>query len=520
MSLTLRLTITYLLITLAGVLLLGAGFVALAGRYLASQREQELSAQVELYAALLGELAATPDALQALAPTRPGAELLPADTAARLFSTAGAILAGDPALGPFPSRAALPLLSPALPLPASQVAGRAYAARPIIAPAGTIGVIELSRDTADDTRLLTGLRRLAIQAALVAAALVAVVSLLVARSIARPVVRLAARTEALAATFDDGRPTTDDGRRTTDDGRPTTDDRRPTTVHRRPTTVHRPPSTVHRPPSTVHRLWSRLGHDELATLARRIDDLEAALQTRIARIGELEQARAQFFRSVSHELRTPLTAIRAGLENLSDAAPAAQRPALDTLEGEAARLSRLVDELLTPGADTGRFTLLARAPVDLGALAAQVCALLAGRADRAGVALRAEGGALLALGDADRLKQALLNLADNALRATPPGGAVLVAAQQAGATAQLVVEDNGPGVPPDSRARIWERGVRGASPETAGSAGLGLAIVREIAAAHSGRAYLDEGYGPGARFVIELPLAEPVRARHAAPHPQ
>ena len=221
MSLTLRLTITYLLITLAGVLLLGAGFVALAGRYLANQREQELGAQVELYAALLGELAATPEALQALAPTRPGAELLPAETAARLFSTAGAILAGDPALGPFPSRAALPLLRPALPLPASQVEGRAYAARPIVAPAGTIGVIELSRDTADDTRLLTGLRRLAIQAALVAAALVAIVSLLVARSIARPVVRLAARTEALAATFDDRRPSTDD-----------------------------------RPPTTVHRLWA------------------------------------------------------------------------------------------------------------------------------------------------------------------------------------------------------------------------------------------------------------------------
>jgi len=489
MSLTLRLTITYLLITLAGVLLLGAGFVALAGRYLANQREQELGAQVELYAALLGELAATPEALQALAPTRPGAELLPADTAARLFSTAGAILAGDPALGPFPSRAALPLLRPALPLPASQVEGRAYAARPIVAPAGTIGVIELSRDTADDTRLLTGLRRLAIQAALVAAALVAIVSLLVARSIARPVVRLAARTEALAATFDDRRPSTDD----------------------------RPPTTVHRRPSTVYGLR---GKNELVALEQSLTRLDASLRAYVARIGELEQARAQFFRSVSHELRTPLTAIRAGLENLSDAAPAAQRAALDTLEGEAARLGRLVDELLTPGADTGRFTLLARAPLDLGALAAQACALLAGRADRAGVALRAEGGPLLALGDADRLKQALLNLADNALRATPPGGAVLVAARRAGATAQLVVEDTGPGVPPDSRAQIWERGVRGASPDTAGSAGLGLAIVCEIAAAHGGRAFLDEAYGPGARFVIELPLAEPVRARHAAPHPQ
>lgn len=459
MPLTLRLSLTYLLVTLAGLLLLGAGFVALADAYLAGQRERELAAQAEIYGALLGELAASPAALQALAPALPGADLLPAGTAARVFSLAGALLAGDPALGPFPSRAALPLVRPPLPLPASQVEGRRYAARAIAGPAGPVGVLELSRDASDDAALLAGLRRLVAQAALAAAAAVAIVSLLVARSIARPIERLTRRAEDLAATVGG-------------------------------------PAGAARP-----------SRDEIAALAASLDRLDAGLQGYVARIGDLEQARARFYRSVSHELRTPLTAIRAGLENLADAAPDAGRPALEALEGEAARLARLVDELLRPP-DDGRLALTTRAPVELRALTAEVAALLAGRAARAGVALAAEGDAVLVSGDRDRLKQALINLADNALRAAPPGGSVRLTARRAGDLALLAVEDSGPGVPAALRERIWERGVRGGDAATDGSAGLGLAIVREIAAAHGGRAYLDPGPGTGARFVVELPALQ------------
>jgi signal transduction histidine kinase len=462
MSLTLRLTCTYLLITLTGVLLLGAGFVALAGRELAEQRARALDAQTEIYAALLGELAATPAALQALAPARPGADLLPPGTAVRVFSTAGALLAGDPALGPFPSRAALPLVRPPVPLPASQAEGRRYAARAIGGPADPIGVLELSAPTAEDDALLAALRRLAVQAALVAAALVAVVSLLVARSIARPVVALTRRAEGLAGL------------------------------------VAPAPAAPQAPQARG---------DEIAVLARSLDRLDAGLKAYVARIGELEQARARFYRSVSHELRTPLTAIRAGLENLADAAPAPQRPALETLEAESARLSRLVDELLRPP-DDGQLALAALAPLDLGALAAEVATLLAGRAARAGVAISAVGGPLPVRGDRDRLKQALINLADNALRATPPGGAVRLAAARAGGLARLSVEDSGPGVPPELGDTIWERGVRGGAPAADGGAGLGLAIVAAIAAAHGGRAYLDAAFAPGARFVVELPALE------------
>lgn len=483
MALTLRLTLTYLLVTLAGVLLLGAGFVVLAERELASQRERELSAQAEIFAALLGELATTPAALQALAPSSLGADLLPSGTSARIFSTTGARLAGDPDLGPFPSRAALELMRPPLPLPASQASLRRYVAAPIGGADGPIGVLELSRDSSDDLRFLAGVRRLAVQAAVVAAAVVALVSLLVARTIAGPIVALTRRAEALAATLDPGAATSSGA-----------------------------------PAAAIATHWSPgawlvglARTRELAALDTSLDRLSSGLHAYIARIGELEQSRSRFYRGVSHELRTPLTAISAGLENLADRVPAAQRPALLTLEVETARLSRLVDELIersARGADDGRFTLTNRSPVDLGGLVAEVCALLEGRARRAGVDLRGGGPSLKVDGDRDRLKQALLNMADNALRVTPPGGTVLIAAARAGALARLAVMDEGPGVPVELRERIWERGVRGGDEETDGSAGLGLAITREIAAAHGGRAYLDERYGPGARFVIELPLLE------------
>lgn len=476
MSLTARLALTYLLLTLAGLLLVGGGFVALAGRYLAGERERELSAQAELYAALLGELAATPAQLQALAQTPPRADMLPAGTAARIFSPAGALIAGDPDLGPFPSRAALPLLRPAIPLPASQVEGRQYAARAIAGPDGPIGVLELSRDTSADARLLRALGGLVLQAALIAALLMAAVSTLVARGIARPILALTRQAGELATTYAP------------------------------PGMDAAPPAGGPRPGRRARRLG---GSDEIAALERSLARLDSGLRAYVARIGELERARASFYRGVSHELRTPLTAIRGALENLADRAPdEEQRAPLLQLEGEVARLSRLVDELLRPP-DDGRLTLLARAPVDLAALAEEVAALLGGRARRAGVELRVEAAPAWAMGDQDRLKQALLNLADNALRVTPPGRAVLLRVEAAPGRAAVAVEDEGPGVAPELRRRIWERGSRGGDPATDGSAGLGLAIVGEVAAAHDGRAYLDEAWGPGARFVLELPALAP-----------
>ncbi|NNJ10526.1 HAMP domain-containing histidine kinase [Chloroflexales bacterium ZM16-3] len=459
MPLTLRLSLTYLLLTLVGLLLLGAGLVTLTGSYLASQRAQALAAQVEIYAALIGELADSPQALQGLAAGGVGRELLPPGTAARLFSTDGALLSGDPSLGPFPSRPALALVRPSFPLPASQAADRSYAARAISSGGHVIGVVELSLSTAEDARLLDSLRALTLQAALIAGVAMALSSLLVARSIARPILRQSRRAERLACEFD--------------------------TNLRRPGQPQR---------------------DEIRQLAASLDALEGGLRAYTARIDELEQSRSRFYRSVSHDLRTPLTAISAVLENLIDSSPAEQQPALTTLDAETHRLARLVDDLLRPP-DDSHLRLPRRSYVRLAPLADEICTLLSGRARRAGLTLScAADGEIGVSGDHDRLKQALLNLLDNAMRVTPPGGSVDLIVTREKDIARLSVADSGPGVSPALREQIWERGVRGNSP---GSSGLGLPIVREIATNHSGVAYLDDRHSPGARFVIELPLAPP-----------
>ncbi|NTW00399.1 MAG: HAMP domain-containing histidine kinase [Oscillochloris sp.] len=457
MSLTLRLSLTYLILTLIGLLLLGAGFVALATRYLADQRAQILGAQADMYAALIGELADSPQALQQLAAGGIGRELLPPGTAVRIFATNGAHLAGDPELGPFPSRPALALIHPVVPLLASQVADRSYVARSVIVGSQTIGVIELSRGTAEDAQLLASLRGLTLHAALGSGLVMALISLVVARSIARPIVRQSRRAEALSQEFDAAQNQFDSPQR-----------------------------------------------DEIGRLAASLDALEHGLRAYTTRIEDLEQARSRFYRSVSHDLRTPLTAISGTLENLIDSASATHQPALTTLDSEVRRLARLVDDLLRPP-DDGRIVLTGRSHVRLDTLADEICALLTGRARRAGITLTCTADAGIAIvGDRDRIKQALLNLFDNALRITPPGGMVCLNAVRAGAVARLILTDSGPGVPPELYEQIWERGVRGNIP---GSSGLGLAIVREIITAHGGRVMLDLHYHPGACFVIELPLA-------------
>ncbi|WP_161569284.1 sensor histidine kinase [Candidatus Oscillochloris fontis] len=456
MSLTLRLSLTYLLLTLVGMVLLGGGFVALAGRYLAEQRTTTLTAQTDLYAALLAELADSPATLQAIAASGVGREILPPGTAVRLFDPNGTRLSGESDLGPFPSRPALALVRSPWPLPASQVADRHYAAQVIQSATTTIGVVELSVSTAEDTRMLVSLRRLTLQVALVAALLMALISLVVARSIARPILRQSLRAEGLARAFSHDLPT-----------------------------------------------QPQLQRDEIGQLGANLDALETSLHAYTARIAELEQARTHFYRSISHDLRTPLTAISGMIENLIDTAAPEHHPALSLLESETQRMARLVDELLRPPAD-GQLLLAHRRPLALGALLSELTDLLAGRARRAGVSLQLQFETEVSLlADRDRLKQALLNLLDNALRATPPGGTILLGLVRRGTQAELSITDDGPGIPTELHAAIWERGVRGAHP---GSAGLGLAIVREIIHAHGGTVRLDSTHQPGARFSIALPI--------------
>jgi signal transduction histidine kinase len=468
MTLTLRLTLTYLVLTLAGLLLLGGGFLTLTSQYLAQRGEQELAIQVDVAAGLLAELATTPTELQALATSELVEGVLPEGTRARIFTPAGALISGDPQLGPFPSRPALALINSSFPLPASQVAERRYVARPIGNSSAPLGILELSRSRVDEQFLLTTLRNLGLQAAALVALIVVIASYLLARSISQPVLRLARRAEHMAQQLELAK------------------------------------TKVYVQQEVAPRSKLKTQNSELKTLTTSLDQLEAQLQAYTTQINELSQARIRLLRNVSHELRTPLTAISGTAENLRDVVPPQQQEALATIEREAGRLARLVDALLNPAAD-GKLPMEWQS-LDLSALVDELCASQQSRARRAGVALRATMKAqeVQIRGDRDRLKQALLNLLDNALRATPPGGQIVVELNADQAWAELRVRDTGPGVPPELRERIWERGFSGSE----GGAGLGLAIVHEIITAHRGEVFLGD-QGSGAEFVIRLPARDP-----------
>ena len=263
-------------------------------------------------------------------------------------------------------------------------------------------------------------------------------------------------------------------------------------------------------------------------LSRRVDREESTTEVgRLggalnAMLGQIERAFAErrasedrlrrFVADASHELRTPLTSIRAYAELFERGA--ASRPddlarVLAGIESEAARMGVLVDDLLLLARlDQGR--VLEGAPVDLGALAAE--AVDAARAidpDRA-VSLTVEGSVEVS-GDRVRLRQVLDNLLANVRAHTSAGApaSVSVSADASRSVAVVDVTDTGPGIPEAERGRVFERFFRSdpSRSRDAGGAGLGLAIVAAIAAAHGGRAGVHAGPGGvGSSFRVELPV--------------
>lgn len=241
----------------------------------------------------------------------------------------------------------------------------------------------------------------------------------------------------------------------------------------------------------------------------------AMLQMR--RQQELVKLRTHFVSGVSHELRTPLAQIRwfAELLRMGKLRTAEERDrSLRIIDQEARRLTHLVENVLTfSGAEQGKKRI---APVlrDLEAevrAAAETFAPLA-RGREASLRTELETGLQVKV-DPDALRQILLNLLDNAAKYGPAGQAILIGTAQHGAHVRLWVEDEGPGIPPHERGRVWEpytRLERGAERTTGGS-GIGLAVVKELVELHDGRAWVEDGTRGGTRVVVELPIAEPAR---------
>lgn len=236
----------------------------------------------------------------------------------------------------------------------------------------------------------------------------------------------------------------------------------------------------------------------------------AILQVR--RRQELMRLRSDFISGVSHELRTPLAQIRLFSDLLgSGRLSEAQRGrSVGVIGEEARRLTFLVENILHFSRGERRGSRVAPVPLEVAPLLREIVESFAplARSRDATLEVRAEEGIVAPL-DRDAIRQVLLNLLDNAVKYGPPGQRVTVGAEVEGARVRIRVDDEGPGVPPAERERVWEpyrRLARDVESATGGS-GIGLAVVRELVTLHGGRASVVERPGGGARFLIEVPLA-------------
>jgi signal transduction histidine kinase len=240
------------------------------------------------------------------------------------------------------------------------------------------------------------------------------------------------------------------------------------------------------------------GSDEVAELTATfnsmLDRLEAAFGSQRA-----------FLNDVGHELRTPITIIRGHLELLDDD-PEERRRTVALVLDELDRMGRDVrDLLLLARAEQPDF--LRIAPMELAEFTDDTAARIRPLGDRAWTVVTPRPALMLA--DADRLAQAVLNLAANAVRHTGPGDVIELGAAREGADVRIWVRDEGAGIALEDRERIFDRFARGGDRLTRASegSGLGLAIVQAISVAHGGRVEVESELGLGSRFSIIIPLA-------------
>ncbi|MBV8604914.1 MAG: sensor histidine kinase [Pelomonas sp.] len=243
-----------------------------------------------------------------------------------------------------------------------------------------------------------------------------------------------------------------------------------------------------------------------------VRSLAQALNSLLAEVDRSVAAQKRFINDAAHQLRTPLAGLKSQVElALADAAAPAQRERLQQVLSGAARSAHLVHQLLSLArAEPEAMRRVAHAAVDLEALARDVTAEMVPRALGHGVDLgfdgRPDAAPPTVSGIALLLREALVNLVDNAIRYAGRDATVTVRVRREGAHAVVEVEDNGPGIAPAEREHVFERFVR-ATHDGLGC-GLGLAIVRDIVERHGGRVELRPVDPSGVLARVELPLAE------------
>ena len=245
------------------------------------------------------------------------------------------------------------------------------------------------------------------------------------------------------------------------------------------------------------------GTDEVAELTATLNSMLERLETTFA-------SQREFLNDVGHELRTPLTIIRGHLELLDDD-PVDRAQTVRLVLEELDRMSRYVsDLLLIARAEHPDF--LHREPLELAEFVDSLAARLRSLGDRAWAVVPVRPAVIFA--DGDRLTQAVVNLATNAVRYTVPGAVIELGAVVEGDHARLWVRDEGTGIAVEEQERIFRRFARGRDRLTSASegTGLGLAIVDAIAVAHGGRTELASIPGRGSTFSLVIPIQPPPEA--------
>jgi two-component system phosphate regulon sensor histidine kinase PhoR len=232
----------------------------------------------------------------------------------------------------------------------------------------------------------------------------------------------------------------------------------------------------------------------------------------------VEEMRADFIANASHELRTPLAALLGFIETLQGTAkddPAAREKFLAIMQGQATRMARLIDDLLSLSRIELNAHLQPNTAVDLAPIVRQVADGLQTLARDRDVEIKvvAPAESLIVLGDRDELIRALENLVENALKYGAAGKRVDIALSRAQTRAgmpeaRVAVRDYGPGIAPEHLPRLTERFYRVdvADSRAQGGTGLGLALVKHVLNRHGGRLTIESNMGAGAAFIMHLPL--------------
>ncbi|OJF11492.1 sensor histidine kinase [Couchioplanes caeruleus] len=248
-----------------------------------------------------------------------------------------------------------------------------------------------------------------------------------------------------------------------------------------------------------------------ATSRDEVGELAAAFNQMAADLAAADQQRRELIANVSHELRTPITALRGLLENIVDGVSRAEPETMRTALTQTERLGRLVAELLDLSRLDAGVVPMAHDPIELREFLDGVVREARVNADGAGHDVRFELTVprISLTGDRERLHQVFANLLDNATRHSPPGGTVTVHAERQDDHVLIAVTDEGEGIPPADRERVFERFTRGVRAQDGGT-GLGLAIAHWVVQLHRGTiAVTDPPAGrahPGCHIHVSLPL--------------